>query len=143
MRDFLICLGAWSLHVLRFPTKIFNMFRSSRPEMFLGKSVLKICITFTGEHPWRSVISIKLPYNFIEITEITLQHGCSPVNVLHIFRTPFPKNTSGRLLVHLCSNYRSISLLPVFKKLFETSLYNRVYYFLCKLKLIIPKQLII
>ena len=25
--------------------------------------------------------------------EITLRHGCSPVNMLHIFRTPFPKNT--------------------------------------------------
>ena len=30
--------------------------------------------------------------NFIEIT---LWHGCSPVNLLHIFRTPFLKNTSG------------------------------------------------
>ena len=29
----------------------------------------------------------------------TLQHGCSPVSLLHIFRTPFPKNTSGRLLL--------------------------------------------
>ena len=32
--------------------------------------------------------------NFIEIT---LQHWCSPVNLQYIFRTPFPKNTSGRL----------------------------------------------
>ena len=29
--------------------------------------------------------------NFIEIT---LWDGCSPVYLLHIFRTPFPKNTS-------------------------------------------------
>ena len=28
--------------------------------------------------------------NFIEIT---LRHGCCPVNLLHIFRTPFIKNT--------------------------------------------------
>ena len=28
--------------------------------MFLGKGVLKICSKFTGEHPCRSVISIKL-----------------------------------------------------------------------------------
>ena len=34
--------------------------------------------------------------NFIEIT---LWDGCSSVNLLHIFRTPFPKNTSGRLLL--------------------------------------------
>ena len=25
-------------------------------------------------------------------------HGCSPVNLLHIFRTPFSKNTATRLL---------------------------------------------
>ena len=28
-----------------------------------------------------------------------LRYGCSPVNLLHIFRTPFPKNTSGGLLL--------------------------------------------
>ena len=38
-------------------------------------------------------------YNFIEIT---LRHGCSPVNVLHIFRTHFPRNTSGGLLLYSC-----------------------------------------
>ena len=36
------------------------MFRSSHPEVFLGKGVLKICSKFTGEHPCRSAISIKL-----------------------------------------------------------------------------------
>ena len=39
------------------------MYRSNRPEVFLGKSVLKICSKFTREHPCRSVISIKLLYN--------------------------------------------------------------------------------
>ena len=34
--------------------------------------------------------------NFIEIK---LRHGCSPVNLLHIFRTPFIKNTYGGLLL--------------------------------------------
>ena len=29
----------------------------------------------------------------------TLRHGCSPVNLLHIFRTPFTNNTSGWLLL--------------------------------------------
>ena len=33
--------------------------------------------------------------------EITLRHGCSPVSLLHIFRTPFPKNISGRLFLRL------------------------------------------
>ena len=34
-----------------------------------------------------------------QIFWITLWHRFSPVNLLHIFRTPFPKNTSGRLLL--------------------------------------------
>ena len=29
--------------------------------------------------------------------EITLRHECSPVNLLHIFTTPFTKNISGWL----------------------------------------------
>ena len=71
-------------------------YRSSHSEVFLGKGVPKICSKFTGEHPCRSVISIKLLSNFIEIT---LQNGCSSVNLLHIFRKPFLKNTSEWLLV--------------------------------------------
>ena len=70
------------------PIQTLTMDRNSQPEVFLGKGVLKICSKFTGEHPCRSVISMKLQSNF---TEITLQHGCSPSNLLHIFRTPFPK----------------------------------------------------
>ena len=34
--------------------------------------------------------------NFIEIT---LRHWCSPVNLLYILRTPFPKNTSKGLFL--------------------------------------------
>ena len=58
-------------------------YRSSPLEVFLRKSVLTICSKVTGEHPCRSVISIKLQSNFIEIV---LLHECSPVNLLHIFR---------------------------------------------------------
>ena len=39
------------------------------------------------------MISLKLHSNFIEIT---LRHGCSPVNLVHTFRTTFPNNASGR-----------------------------------------------
>ena len=69
--------------------------RSNRPQVFLGEGVLKICSKFTEEHPCRSAISIKLQSNFIEIT---LRHGYSPVNLLHILKTPFPRNTCGWLL---------------------------------------------
>ena len=70
--------------------------RSSHPEVFLGKGVVKICSKFKGEHPCRSAISIRLQSDIIEIT---FRHECSPVNLLHIFRTPFLKNTSGWLLL--------------------------------------------
>ena len=59
---------------------------NSPPKVYLAKVVLYICSSkFTGERQCRSVILIKLQSNFIEIT---LQHGCSPVNLLHIFITP-------------------------------------------------------
>ena len=79
--------------------------RSSRPEVFLRKGVLIICSKFTGEHPCRIVISIKLlrykvsiklQSNFIEIA---LRYGCSPVNLLHTFRTNFSRNISRWLLL--------------------------------------------
>ena len=62
--------------------------RSSRPEEFLVKGLLKICSKFTGE---------QFPCNFIEIT---LRHGCPPVNLLLISRAPFSTNTSGWLLLN-------------------------------------------
>ena len=62
--------------------------RSSRSEVFSNK--------FTGEHPRRIVISIKLLCNFIEIT---LRHGCSPVNLLYTVKTYFPNKTYGSLLL--------------------------------------------
>ena len=54
-----------------------------------SRGVLKIGSKFTTEHSCGSVISIKLQSNFIETTL------WPPVNLLHIYRTPFPKNTSG------------------------------------------------
>ena len=77
--------------------------RSRHSVVFLGKCFLKICSKFTGERPFRSVISIKLQSNF---TEIALRHGYSPINLLHIFRTSFRKNTSGWLLLK-CEKYGS------------------------------------
>ena len=37
----------------------------------------------------------------VSIISVTFRHGFSPVKLLHIFRTPFPTNTSGGLLLHL------------------------------------------
>ena len=68
--------------------------RRSRPEVFLGKGVLKICSKFMGEHLRRSAISIskcnfKIALWHVFFTEIALRHGCSPVNLLYIFRNLF------------------------------------------------------
>ena len=83
--------------------RCYFMGRSRHPEVFLLEGVLKLCSKFTGEHPCRSVISINLQSNFIEII---LRHGCSLVNLLHIFRTTFTKNTSERLLLFGLNDYK-------------------------------------
>ena len=78
------------IQTFRLTQKSYN--RSRHPEMFLRKDVLKICSKLTREHQSMS----KLLCNFIEIA---LRHGCSPLNLLHIFRIPFPKNTAVWLLL--------------------------------------------
>ena len=74
--------------------------RSSCSEVSLGKGALKISSKFTGEHPYRSVISIKLL-----------------PNLLHIFRTPFPKNTSGWLL--LINSWNKSSAIKNSERVFD------------------------
>ena len=61
-----------------FQLVIHPIFKSSHLKVFLEKSVLKS--------------------NFIEIAH---RHGCSPVNLLYIFITPFTKNASGRLVLYI------------------------------------------
>ena len=58
-------------------------FRSSPVEVFLGKVVLKKFSNFTGQHQYWSA----------------LRHGCSPVNLLYIFRTP-QESCFWRLVFH-------------------------------------------
>ena len=63
--------------------------QSNRPKVFLGKGVLKLCCKFTGEHPYRGVISI----------------------------TPFSKNTSGRLLLVQASVMYELVVVKEFGKI--------------------------
>ena len=90
------------------------LIRSSPREVFQWKGVLKICNKFT-EHPCGSVISINLLCNFIEII---LWHGYCPVNLLHMFRTPFRKSTSGGLVLTDAHSTVSINLTLRFCKNF-------------------------
>ena len=81
-------------------------YRSSRPEVFLRKGVLKICSKFTGEHPCRRVIF--------------------KANLLHIFRAPSPRKTSGRLLLK--------TVIPWFKDAACKYLTGFLYYIFIYLK---------
>ena len=61
--------------------------RSSRPEVFLRKGVLKICSKFTGEHPCRTAISIKLLCNLFK----SYFGMCVLLHICCIFQNNFSK----------------------------------------------------
>ena len=86
---------------IRYPTSLDKVniltSKAALSEVFWEKGVLKICKKFTGQHPCRSTISIKLQKS--SFIKNAFRYGCSPVKMLHIFRTPFPKNSSGGLLL--------------------------------------------
>ena len=46
-----------------------------------------------------------MPKLLCHFIEIALQHESSPVNLLHIFRTTFSKNTSGQLLLNVKTRF--------------------------------------
>ena len=106
----------WTLRISNSPN-----IKSSRPGLFLGKRCPKICSKCAGEHPYRSAMSIKLQSKFIEIA---LRSGCSPVHLLHIFWTPFPKNTSGRLLL----KYRVCLSFLIFQLILQRMFFSGVVY---------------
>ena len=43
-----------------------------------------------------------------------LKHECSPIVLLYIFRTPFLKNTSGRLLLNSVNLSLDLYVIPIF-----------------------------
>ena len=43
------------------------------------------------------------------IPKLRFRHGCPPVNLLHIFRGPFPKNTPGGILLLILPMHFSIT----------------------------------
>ena len=70
---------------------------SSHPKVSIGKGALKVRQKIYRRTPMPKCDFNKVPSNFIEMA---LSHGCFPVNLLHIFRTTFPRNTSGWLLLN-------------------------------------------
>ena len=59
-------------------------------EVFLRKGVLKYVANLQENTMPKCEFKGRLQRNFIEIA---LRHGCPPVNLLYIFRTPFQKST--------------------------------------------------
>ena len=58
-RSFFIICRIMHLNVIPAFKSNSILFRNSYPGVLLGKSVLKICSKFTGQHPCRSAISIE------------------------------------------------------------------------------------
>ena len=87
----------------------FLMFRSISPEVLVYEGALNICSKIAGQHPCGSVVSIiKLLGNSMEII---LPDGHFPVNLLHILRAPFYKNTFEGLLLYITSRVHQTSTL--------------------------------
>ena len=81
-----------------------NFWKTSSPYLMIGT-----CTSYGQKQPYRGFLIKRYSENMQQICrtasmpkcdfnkvvkqlffEITLRHGCSPVNLLHIFRTPFP-----------------------------------------------------
>ena len=83
------------------------IFRNSRPDVFLVKGVTK-----NMQKIDRGTLLPKCDFNLqSNFNEITLRHGCFPVNLLHIFKIPFSKNTSGWLLLYFNTLSASVALI--------------------------------
>ena len=71
-----------------------------------SRGVLRKRCSQSIQQIYRRAPMLKCNFNKVarNVIEILLRYGCSFVNLLIIFRTPFPKNTSGGLLL---KNYKS------------------------------------
>ena len=91
---------------------LLNLFTFSYLNFYLGVTESHTRTYFFQKQPPRSVFrrrcsenmqqiyrTIPIPKWLCNFIEIVLRHGCSPVNLLHIFRRTFLKNTFGRLLL--------------------------------------------
>ena len=71
-------------------------FRSSRPEVFYKKGVLRYFPKFTGKHLCQSLFFNKVAgLSPATLLKKTLWRRCFPVNFVKFLRTPFLWNNSG------------------------------------------------
>ena len=85
--------------------KAFLIVDGNKKVLLFNETILNIIRNFipheTQKQPSRDVLRKRCSENMQQIYrhEIAPRHGCSPINLLHIFRTPFPRNNSGWLLL--------------------------------------------
>ena len=83
------------LAILYFSPK--NVFIKPQMQPFRG-ALRKRCAE-NMQQIYRRTLMPRCDFNFIKVA---VRQGCCSANLLHIFRTPFPKNTSGGLLLKAC-----------------------------------------
>ena len=83
------------------------LFRSSPP----SRGVLKKRCLENIPQIYRRTPMPKCDFNKVakQLYWIELWYGCSPVHLLHIFRTVFPKNTSEGQLLYLLKSFISLT----------------------------------
>ena len=69
--------------------------RSSRPEVFCEKGVLRHFAKFTGKYPYQRLFFNKVADLACNFIKNNLWHRCFPVNFAKFLGTPFLQNTSG------------------------------------------------
>ena len=73
--------------------------RSSLPEVFCKKSILRNFTKFTGKHLYQSLFFNKVAGQPANSLKKRLWHRCFPVKFVKFLRTPFLQNSSGRLFL--------------------------------------------
>ena len=89
-----------------FITYFQNSLYFRQKQKLLPRGVLRKRCSENMQQIYRKTTMPKRDFNKVEkqlqcnFIEIALWHGYSPVTLLRIFTTPFPKNTSGQLLLY-------------------------------------------
>ena len=76
----------------------------------LSRTVLKKRCSENMQHIYRRTPMLECDFNKVtwNFMKITLRHGCSLVNLLHIFRTPFLKGTLMQISLNVCIHIKTI-----------------------------------
>ena len=110
------------------PQEVFNFIHSLDINKTLGPNSIPVYILKVFNHFFSE--------NLAKIINISFETGifpdlCKVAKVIPIYKKENPL---------LCSNYRPISLLPIFSKIFEKVIYKRMFCYLTKNNLIYKRQ---